>query len=380
MKTSYLGQDIPKLGFGLMRLPTLGPTSPSAAIDIEQVTAMTDRFMARGFTYFDTAYVYGNGNSEMAARDALVRRYPRDSFQLADKMPMGLAKTQADLRPLFETSLARTEAGYFDFYLLHALDQEKYKHSETIGAWDFLRQVKAEGLIRHAGFSFHDTPEVLEEILTARPEVEFVQLQINYADWENEDSRAQSRRCYEVARRLGKPIVIMEPIKGGFLADMNQEVMGLFKAVRPDDSAAAWALRYAASLDGLITVLSGMSNLEQMEDNLETMSSFVPFTDGDRLVIDQVMDILRNIPVIPCTDCRYCLDGCPQQINIPGVFRLVNDYKVYGNLTGSRNAYNWVTGGGGKASDCIECGACEQACPQHLEIIDLLKEAAAILE
>lgn len=380
MKTPCLGQDIPKLGFGLMRLPTLGPTGPAAAIDVEQVTAMTDRFMEQGFTYFDTAYVYGNGNSEMAARDALVRRYPRNSFQLADKMPMGLAKTQADLRPLLETSLARTEAGYFDFYLLHALDQEKYKHSEAIGAWDFLRQIKDEGLIRHAGFSFHDTPEVLDEILTARPEVEFVQLQINYADWEDENSQAQSKRCYEVARRHNKPIVIMEPVKGGFLADMNQEVMKLFKAARPSDSAAAWALRYAASLDGLITVLSGMSNLEQMEDNLATMSSFVAFTDDDRLVIDQVMEVLKNIPVIGCTDCKYCLDGCPQQINIPGIFSLANDYKVYGNITGSRNAYRWVTGRGGKASDCIECRACEQTCPQHLEIVDLLKEAAAILE
>lgn len=380
MANDYLGSNIPKLGFGLMRLPALGQHGPAAEIDIEQVKAMTDRFMAEGFTYFDTAYVYGNGKSENAGRDALVRRYPRGSFQLADKMPLGLAKSEDDLERLFNISLERTEAGYFDFYLLHALQRENYEHAEKIGAWHFLSRMKQTGRIRHMGFSFHDNAELLDEILTAHPETEFVQLQINYADWINEDSRAQSKRCYEVARHHNKPVIIMEPVKGGFLADMNDDVMAVFKPARPSHSAAAWALRFAASREGIITVLSGMSSIAQMEDNLSTMKSFEPMNEEDNAVIGQVMDILNSIPVIACTACNYCVDDCPQKINIPGVFRLANDYKIYGNLTASRGAYGWVTHGGGKASGCISCAACEQRCPQHLEIINLLKEAAELLE
>lgn len=380
MSSKYLGSDIPKMGFGLMRLPTLGQGGFAADIDVEQVKVMVDKFLAAGYTYFDTAYVYGNGKSEMAARDALVKRYPRESFQLATKLPMGKIKTAADMRPLFETSLERTGAGYFDFYLLHALGAESFELSEKVGAWQFLQELKAEGLIKHAGFSFHDSADVLDRILTAHPEAEFVQLQINYADYENEDSRAQSKRCYDVARKHGKPIVIMEPIKGGTLADLNAEVTGIFKAAKPEKSVASWALRYAASLDGIITVLSGMSNVAQMDDNLDTMADFQPMTNQERAVIDRVVEVLNSIPTIACTSCQYCVDDCPQKINIPGVFGIANDLRIYGNLTSAKGGYGWVTGNRGKASDCIACGNCEARCPQHLPIIDLLKEAAATFE
>ena len=380
MSNNYLGSDIPKLGFGLMRLPTAGQGGFFADIDVEQVRTMVDKFIAAGFTYFDTAYVYGNGKSEMAARDALVKRYPRESFQLATKLPMGKISKTEDMRPLFETSLERTGAGYFDFYLLHALGAESFELSEKVGAWQFLQELKAEGLIKHAGFSFHDAAEVLDRILTAHPEAEFVQLQINYADYENEDSRAQSKLCYEVARKHGKPIVIMEPIKGGTLAELNAEVTGIFKAAKPDKSVASWAIRYAASLDGIITVLSGMSNLAQMDDNLDTMADFKPLDSQERAIIDQVVNVLKSIPTIAYTACQYCIDDCPQKINIPGVFSVSNDLRIYGNLASAKGGYGWVTSGGGKASACIACGNCEERCPQHLPIIELLKEAAAVFE
>lgn len=380
MDETYLGSEIPKLGFGLMRLPTVGQGGFFADIDVEQVKGMVDKFIAAGFTYFDTAYVYANGKSEMAARDALIKRYPRESFQLATKLPMGKISTAADMRPLFETSLERTQAGYFDFYLLHALGEDSFELSEKVGAWQFLQELKAEGLIKHAGFSFHDTAVVLDRILTAHPEAEFVQLQINYADWENEESRAQSRRCYEVARKHGKPVIIMEPIKGGTLAEMNAEVTGIFKAAKPDKSIASWALRYAASLEGVITVLSGMSNLAQMEDNLDTMIDFQPLNSSERAVVDQVVGVLKSIPTIACTACQYCVPDCPQKINIPGIFSVSNDLRIFGNLNSAKGGYHWVTSHGGKASDCIACGNCEAVCPQHLPIIDLLKEAAATFE
>ena len=240
--------------------------------------------------------------------------------------------------------------------------------------------MKAAGLIKHAGFSFHDTADVLDKILTAHPEAEFVQLQINYADWENENSRAQSRQCYEVARRHNKPVVIMEPVKGGTLATMSTEITDIFKGAKSDKSVASWAIRYAASLDGIITVLSGMSSLAQMDDNLDTMVSFKPLDSSERAVIGRVVEVLNSVPVIACTDCKYCIEGCPQKINIPGVFHVANDLKIFGNLASAKGGYGWMTHDGGKASDCIECGACEDRCPQHLEIISLLKDAAEKFE
>ena len=373
MENAYLGSDIKKLGFGLMRLPAAG-----GEIDLDQVKAMVDRFMEKGFTYFDTAYVYHGGKSEVAAREALVKRYPRDSFQLATKLPVWEVKQPEDLDRLFQIQLDRTGAGYFDFYLLHALDKGRLEQLDKFDMWRFAIELKAKGLIRHAGFSFHDKAEVLDEILTKHPEMDFVQLQVNYADWEDED--VQSRACYDVARRHGKPVIIMEPVKGGSLAGLTPDAQAIFKAVHPERSMASWALRFCASLEGIVTVLSGMSNMEQMQDNLATFSPFEPLTPVERAAIDSVVRKNAEIPTVPCTACKYCVDDCPQKINIPGAFEAFNNYKVYGNVAGAKGHYNWVMGKGGKASDCIACGACEGHCPQHIAIIDTLKELAGVLE
>jgi predicted aldo/keto reductase-like oxidoreductase len=367
MDNNFLGQKIPKLGFGLMRLPMLG-----GDVDLEQTKKMVDRFMAEGFTYFDTAYVYIGGKSEVAAREALVKRYPRDSFQLATKLPVWEAKTPEDMQRIFNVQLERTGAGYFDFYLLHALDHDRLAETEESG------DLKAKGLIKHLGFSFHDEAVHLDEILTRHPETEFVQLQINYADWEN--SKVQSRLCYEVARKHQKPVIVMEPIKGGSLAAMNPEIQDIFKVENPDASVASWAMRFAASLDGIVTVLSGMSTLDQMNDNIRYMSHFQPLKDADYQTIARVVQELEKIPTIPCTDCKYCVDGCPQKINIPGVFESYNSYKLFNNLASAKGHYHWMTSSGGKASDCISCGDCESHCPQHILIMDMLKESAAVLE
>lgn len=373
MNKNFLGNDIPKLGFGLMRLPMKGEE-----VDLEQTKEMVDHFIGKGFTYFDTAYVYINGKSEVAAREAIVKRYPREAFQLATKMPVWMINTYEDFQPIFDTQLERTGAGYIDFYLLHALDRSRIDKMEELGAWDFVKKMKEKGLIKHIGFSFHDTAEYLDKILTAHPEAEFVQLQINYADWEN--STVQSRQCYEVAQKHNTPIVIMEPVKGGSLAGMPPEIQEIYKAANPDLSVASWAIRYAASLDGIVTVLSGMSNTEQMKDNLSFMTDFKPLEDGERKIIEKAMAELSKIPTIPCTSCKYCVDDCPQKINIPEVFSVYNNYKRYQNLGSAKGGYGWVTQGGGKASACIACGSCESHCPQHIEIIENLKEIAEVLE
>jgi len=373
MLKNFLGENIPKLGFGLMRLPML-----AKGIDIDQTKKMVDKFMAAGFTYFDTAYVYIGGKSEVAAREAIVERFPRESFQLATKMPVWMAKEYKDLKPIFDTQLERTGAGYFDYYLLHALSGDSVESIEKKGSWRFVWEMKDKGLIKHVGFSFHDTAEHLERILDKYPEMEFVQLQINYADWENDS--IQSRRCYEIAREREIPIIIMEPIKGGSLATMNPEIQNIFKEANPNVSTASWAMRYAASLDGIITVLSGMSNLEQMEDNIKCMSGFTPLMPKEYEIIESVLVELSKVPIIPCTECGYCLDDCPQKINIPEILGAYNNYKKYENLSGSRGTYNWITNGNPKASSCIACGVCETRCPQHIGIIDALNEVVLAFE
>lgn len=373
MVKDYLGKDIPKLGFGLMRLPML-----DEEVDMVQVEKMVDRFMEEGFTYFDTAYVYINGKSEVVAKEAIVNRYPREAFQLATKMSVWMVKKYEDFQQYFDTQLERTGAGYFDFYLLHSLDADKAKEVEGLGGWDFIKDKKEKGFIKHIGFSFHDKAEVLDEILTKHPEAEFVQLQINYADWENDD--VQSRLCYEVARKHNTPIIIMEPIKGGSLAGMTPEIQKMFKEANPELSVASWAIRYAASLEGVVTVLSGMSDLAQMEDNLSYMTDFKPLNEGEYEIINAAIEEMAKIPTIPCTACKYCVEDCPQKINIPGVFESMNSLKVYQNEDSSKGMYRWITSSSGKASECIACGSCESLCPQHISIIDTLKEVAAALE
>lgn len=373
MASDFLGKEIPKLGFGLMRLPMI-----KEEVDMAQTIKMVDSFMEQGFTYFDTAYVYINGKSETAAREALVKRYPREAFQLATKMPLWSVNKQEDLQTIFDTQLDRTGAGYFDFYLLHSLSHESAEKIEKFDAWKFVSQMKEKGLIKHIGFSFHDEAKYLDKFLTDYPQAEFVQLQINYADWE--DKNIQSRECYEVARKHNKPVIIMEPVKGGSLATMSPEVQSVFKAANPDMSVASWAMRFAASLDGVITVLSGMSNIDQMNDNVSYMSDSRPLKEWELETIARVVEELKKIPKIPCTACKYCVDDCPQKINIPGIFEGYNDYKLYKNLDASKGHYSWMTGKGGKASACIACGSCESHCPQHIGIIDSLKEIAKVLE
>ncbi len=369
----YLGQSIKKLGFGLMRLPMKGEE-----IDIEQVKSMVDIFMSKGFTYFDTAYVYIGGKSEVALKEAVVDRYPRDSFQCATKLPLWDLKSPEEMEKVFEESLSRAGLSYYDFYLLHAMNKDTAKKAEDLGAWEYIAKLKEQGRVKHIGFSFHDSPEVLDEILTKHPEAEFVQLQINYADWDSEN--VQSGKCYEIARKHQKPVIIMEPVKGGSLATMTPEIQKLFKEADPELSIPSWAVRYAASLEGLVTVLSGMSTLEQLKDNVSYMENFQPLSDSERKVVDKAVEILKNTPTIPCTACKYCVDGCPQKINIPGIFSALNNLTLYNNEEGAKGHYKHATSEGGKASDCIQCGNCEAHCPQHIEIIETLKKAAKSLE
>ncbi|MBQ4425817.1 MAG: aldo/keto reductase [Lachnospiraceae bacterium] len=360
-----------KLGFGLMRLPKIGEE-----FDDEQICRMVDAFLAAGYTYFDTAFVYLG--SEEATKRCLVDRYPRDAYTLASKVNVGVVKTAEEAKQQLEISLQRTGAGYFDYYLLHALMPDRYKKFEEYGLWDYIKEKKAEGVIRHIGFSFHATPEILEEVLSAHPEVEFVQLQINYADWENE--HIQARKNYEIVRKYGKKVVIMEPVKGGRLADPDEAVKALFDAVNPDATYASWALRFAAGLDGLLAVLSGMSTIEQMEDNLKTMTDLKPFNEAEQEAIDKAMDFYAHPVTIPCTACRYCTDGCPMQINIPEIFKAYNIVLSGGAMWEAGPAYKRATKESGKASDCIGCGQCESMCPQQIPIIETLAKIAEKLE
>ena len=358
------GKETPKLGFGLMRLPR-----KAVATDIEQVKAMVDLFMEAGFTYFDTAYVYPG--SEAAIRKALVERYPRDSFTLATKLNATVAPTEKIAKNQFKASLKYTGAGYFDYYLLHALQENNYTRYDKFHLWEFAAEQKRNGLIRNLGFSFHGGPELLEKLLTEHPEVDFIQLQINYADWEN--PRITSRANYEVARKHDKLITVMEPVKGGKLANPPAEVKELFRKIHPDMSCASWAIRFVASLDGILTVLSGMSNVEQMEDNLSYMKDFRPLDAQEQAAIREAQKILGRSAGIPCTACRYCVKGCPMQIPIPEIFDAANLQLANGQAADAEKA-------GHGAADCIECRQCENACPQHLPITDYLKQASEMFE
>ena len=370
--SEYLGKNTFKLGFGLMRLPK----NADGSIDVPQVCQMADRFIAAGGTYFDTAYVYDEGASEAAFKAAVADRFPRDAYTVATKLNAQMqCHDAASAKQQFWTSLERTGAGYFDYYLLHAIQRGNYQKYEDYGIWDFVAEQKAKGLIKHVGFSFHGDPELLEQLLAAHPEAEFVQLQINYADWENPG--VASKRNWEICKAHGKPVTVMEPVKGGILADPIPTVKAVFDATGANRSYASWAIRYVASLDNIITVLSGMSSLAQMEDNLSYMKDFQPLTPAEQAVVAQAQAALNADLSIPCTACHYCTEGCPMSIPIPEIFTVANRRKGSPQFRTVRE-YNIVTQGKGRASDCVQCGQCEGVCPQHLPIIELLEKCRSM--
>lgn len=367
-----------KLGFGLMRLP-LTDANDKGSIDIEALKEMVDTFMEQGFTYFDTAWMYCAFKSENAVKEALTDRYPRDRYTLTTKLHASYLKTKEDRNRIFEEQRQKTGVDYFDYYLIHAIDQELYSLYNEMDCFNWLIEKKKQGLVKHIGFSYHDSAEFLDQVLTEHPEMEFVQLQMNYLDWES--AEVQSRKCYEVAIKHGKPVIVMEPVKGGTLADVPAEVRESFAAYHPDLSVPSWAIRFVASLDNVAMVLSGMSNMEQLMDNISYMKEFVPMNAEETELVHKAAEMIKDSIAIPCTGCSYCTEGCPMQIAIPDLFRVYNKSKR-GEITDveANEEYRQLTESGGKARECLACGQCQVACPQHLEIINYLKDVAKCME
>ena len=361
-----------KFGFGFMRLPMDGDQ-----VDIPQTTQMVDEYLNAGFTYFDTAHGYLQGKSELALKSCLTSRYPRDRYVLTDKLTNFFFQSEADIRPFFQSQLEACGVDYFDFYLMHAQNEEKFAYFKTHRAYETAFALKAEGKIRHVGISFHDRAEVLERILTEYPQIEVVQIQFNYVDYD--DPVVQSRLCYEVCRKHNKPVIVMEPVKGGNLANLPQQAREVLDALH-GGSPASYAIRFAAGFPGIVMVLSGMSDLAQLRENVSLMQNFKPLNEQELAAIAQVQQIFRSMHLIPCTACRYCVDGCPKHIAIPDLFSLMNTWKLHHNHNAIYYYDSVYTAPGSRASDCVRCGKCEAACPQHLPIRELLEQVAAELE
>ena len=359
------------LGFGFMRLPMQGEE-----VDLAQTQQMVDAFLAAGFNYFDTAHGYLDGRSETALKACLTSRYPREDYVLTNKLTANFFKTEADIRPFFESQLAACGVDDFDFYLMHAQSMKNFEHFKACRAYETAFALKAEGKVRHVGISFHDSAEMLDRILTEYPQLEAVQLQFNYVDYD--DPAVQSRRCYEVCRKHGKPVIVMEPVKGGALANLPEAAGQILDRLQ-GGSRASYAIRFAASFEGVAMVLSGMSSLEQMQDNLSYMSSFQPLTQPEQEAVRRAGAVLKNQEAIACTACRYCVEGCPKHISIPDLFSAMNVKVVYHDWNADRH-YTLHTANGGKASDCVKCGKCEAICPQHLPIRELLGKVAENFE
>lgn len=365
-----------KLGFGFMRLPKINDDNEN--IDIEAVKDMVDHFLDQGFTYFDTAWFYHGQKSEQAIKESLVNRYDRNKFKLADKMPIALldpeGKTPGELREeldsYFNTQLQRCGVEYFDYYLLHSLNHELFEKAQVYKAYEYILEKKEAGLIKNIGFSFHDTEPVLKEILDTYKKMDFVQLQINYLDWDHE--RIQSKKCYDLAKSYDMDIIIMEPVKGGTLAKLPDQAEKLMLAYKQDMSIASWAIRFAAGLENVFMVLSGMSNMDQLIDNISYMKDFKPLNLEEKAIIDRVISIIKESSTIQCTECQYCLLDCPKSIPIPTYFAQYNR-DIQGLGFGQKEKYQETKSRKSGPEDCVRCGACETHCPQHLPIIKYLK-------
>lgn len=370
---------VKKLGFGLMRLP-LTDSADLSAVGMSAAQEMVDSFLAKGFTYFDTAYQYHLETSESILRELVVKRYPREAYTVTDKMPCWEVHKTEDLERIFNLQLERTGLEYFDWYLLHAMNKSYVELMDKVGGWDFLKKKKEEGRVRHIGFSFHDDSATLEKILKSHPEMEYVQLQINYIDWNSPS--VESGNCYRLCEKYGKRVFVMEPIKGGSLAKVPPQVEEIFREVNPHASVASWAIRFAASLPNVDMVLSGMSNMEQVQDNTGYMADFKSFDDKEWETVMKAAETIQNSIRIPCTACNYCWPKCPKKIAIPEYFAMINSLQQFGAYQhhNTLKYYELLTQKRGKASDCIGCGQCEARCPQHIPIIEKLKLVARIYE
>ncbi|MBE5891963.1 MAG: 4Fe-4S dicluster domain-containing protein [Lachnospiraceae bacterium] len=369
--TSYFENVKKNFGFGCMRLPMVDDK-----VDYVKFCEMVDVFMENGFNYFDTAHGYLNGQSEVALRECLTSRYPRESYILTNKLSGPYFNKNEDIRPLFEKQLEICGVDYFDFYLMHSQTEQGYAKFKECRAYETALELKAEGKIKHVGFSFHDTAEVLDRILTEYPEMEVVQLQFNYVDYD--DVAVQGRLCYEVCRKHNKPVIVMEPVKGGNLVNLPAQAQAIFDELK-GGSSASYAIRFAASFEDIFMVLSGMGTLEMVKENVGFMKDFRPLNEQEMEAVWKVCDYFKSQDLIPCTACRYCTEGCPMQIPIPDLFSCMNTKKQFNNWNADYY-YEIHTKNGGKASACVECGLCEAICPQHLEIRALLKDVAAAFE